>query len=266
MPPWHPHPDVWALVLVLGGGYLYAVLHVGPSQDRPSPSGAQVASFLLGVAALWVASDWPIHDLAEQASFSAHTLEHMVQALVAPPLLLLGTPSWLARRLLHPPPLPLVARALTRPLAAFAIFNVTMLAIHWPIVVGLMLRSEPFHLAAHALVVLAGLVMWAPVLSPLPELPRLSPPLQMVYLFAQSILPTIPASFITFAQSPPYRSYQALTPLWGLSVLEDQQLAGLLMKIGGGLILWTAITIIFFRWYLEEQRWDRLERELRRGA
>lgn len=87
----------------------------------------------------------------------------------------------------------------------------------------------------------------------------------MVYLFAQSILPTIPASFVTFASQPIYPFYEGFPSILGLSTLEDQQVSGLLMKIGGGVILWTAIAVIFFRWWGEEQRWDRIERELRRS-
>ena len=259
MPAWHPHPDVWLLVGLLAGAYLAAVV---TGKHRVAP--AQAASFLLGMAALWLADDWPLHDLAE-SSFGAHTVEHLVQALVAPPLLLLGIPTSMARALLRPRPLLLAVRTLTRPIPAFVLFNGTMLAMHWPLVVEQMLRSESFHLVAHLVIVLTGLVMWTPVLSPLAEVPRLSPPLQLVYLFAQSILPTIPASFITFAQAPPYTVYEGLTPLFGLSVLEDQQIGGLLIKLVGGAILWTAIAIIFFRWYVEEQRWDRIERDLRRA-
>ncbi|MGH8934935.1 MAG: cytochrome c oxidase assembly protein [Acidimicrobiia bacterium] len=259
MPAWHPHPQVWLLIGLLAGGYLAAA---ATGKQRLAP--AQAASFLLGVGMLWLADDWPLHDLAG-ASFGAHTVEHLIQALVAPPLLLLGIPAWMARALLRPRPVLAAVRTLTRPIPAFVLFNGVMLAMHWPLVIEQMLRSESFHLAAHTVIVLTGLVMWAPVLSPLPEIPRLSPPLQLLYLFAQSILPTIPASFITFAQAPPYTVYEGLAPLFGLSVLEDQQIGGLLIKLLGGAILWTAIAIIFFRWYVEEQRWERIERDLRRA-
>lgn len=267
LPAWHPHLEVWILVGTLAGAYLYAIRRIGPhlAKGGQPVAGWQIASFLAGLAALWAVSDWPVHDLADSASFGIHSLEHLVQGLIVPPLLLMGTPGWLAREIIPARLLPVV-RAVTRPLPAFLAFNALMLAFHWPVVVTAMLRSEPFHLAAHAAMVVAGLVMWMPVLSPLREVPRLSPPLQCVYLFAQSILPTIPASFLTFAEAPIYRVYVDLQPVFGFSVLEDQQVAGLLMKIGGGLVLWTAIAIVFFRWWAEEQRWDRLERELRRSS
>jgi putative membrane protein len=110
-----------------------------------------------------------------------------------------------------------------------------------------------------------------PVLSPLPEIPRLSPLPRMLFLFSQSIVPTLPASFLTLGSTPLYRYYESVPHLWGLSTLEDQRLAGLIMKIGAGLVLWLIIAVIFFRWAGEEdrriaarRRWQDLDRELSR--
>jgi putative membrane protein len=96
--------------------------------------------------------------------------------------------------------------------------------------------------------------MWWPVLGPIPDLPKLTPLMGMGYLFLQSLIPTIPASFLTFADEPVYEIYETLPRLWGLSALDDQLIAGLIMKIGGGAVLWTAIAVIFFRWAFEEER------------
>jgi putative membrane protein len=90
--------------------------------------------------------------------------------------------------------------------------------------------------------------------SPLPEIPRLAPPTRMVFLFLQSIVPTLPASFLTFGTTPLYRFYEKVPHLWGMSTLDDQQVAGLIMKIGAGLLLWMIIAVIFFRWAGEEDR------------
>ena len=51
---------------------------------------------------IWLASDWPLHDLAENYLYSAHMVEHLLISLVAPPMLLLGIPDWLTRSLLRP--------------------------------------------------------------------------------------------------------------------------------------------------------------------
>jgi putative membrane protein len=76
---------------------------------------------------------------------------------------------------------------------------------------------------------------------------------------------------LTFGSSPLYRFYEHVPHLWGLSTLDDQRIAGLIMKIGGGLLLWLVIAVIFFRWAGEEDRriaarrqWQDLDRELSR--
>jgi len=93
--------------------------------------------------------------------------------------------------------------------------------------------------------------------------------LRAVFLFLQSIVPTVPASFLTFGSAPLYRGYEDFPHLWGLTTLEDQRVAGLIMKIGAGVLLWALIAVIFFRWAAEEDRrnlprqtWQDLDRNL----
>lgn len=269
---WHPHPDVWLLVALLGGGYAWAVRRVGPKVVHPVErvvSRRQVGAFAAGLASILVVSTWPVHDLGERL-FSAHMVEHLVLALVAPPLLLGGTPAWLWRRLLQP--VLGAARFVTRPLIALLLFNGVLAVLHAPFVVELMLRSEAAHLGLHGLLFGSALVMWAPVLNPLLELPRLSYPARMFYLFLQSLVPTIPASFLTFGDTVIYRFYETVPELWGISAITDQRMAGLLMKIGGGFLIWGFITVYFFKWFALEDRegldvleWDKVERDLDRA-
>ena len=101
------------------------------------------------------------------------------------------------------------------------------------------------------------------------EVARLVAPLRMAFLFLQSVVPTIPASFLTFGSHPLYRRYESLPKLWGLTALNDQLIAGLIMKLGAGLMLWGLIAVIFFRWAAAEERRNRpgpglhdLDREL----
>jgi putative membrane protein len=75
----------------------------------------------------------------------------------------------------------------------------------------------------------------------------------MLYLFLQSIVPTVPASFLTFGSRPLYHYYEELPRLWGVGALADMQAAGMVMKIFNGLLLWAVIAIVFFRWYDREE-------------
>lgn len=264
----HAHPDVWLIVVLLVGGYLAALRFLVPPERAHEPATqVQKLAFFAGAAVLWIGSDWPMHELSEDALFSAHMVQHTLYSLVAPPLLLLGVAAWLMRRIVAPV-FPVV-RFVTRPLIALAIFNTVIVVTHWPPLVNLSVTSEMAHFFLHVVLVTSAMVMWWPVIDPLPELKRLQPPSKMLYLFLQSIVPTVPASFLTFADTPLYSAYVDLPRLWGISAVTDQMMAGLIMKIVGGLLLWGVIAFLFFKWYAEEQRasdgsvaWDDFEREL----
>ena len=105
-PTWHPHVDTWLLVIALAAAYAVTVARVGPhhvAPGRPPVTKLQAVCFSLGVAAVWVASDWPVHDIAEELNYSMHMVQHLVLSMVAAPLLLLGTPAWMLRAILRPP-------------------------------------------------------------------------------------------------------------------------------------------------------------------
>jgi putative membrane protein len=210
--------------------------------------------------------------VAEQSLYSAHMVQHLVLSMVATPLLLLGTPGWLLRAILRPPSLAFRSvRALARFLPALVMFNVVLVLTHWPALVNASLRTGLAHFLVHALIFVSALIVWLPVVSPLPEIPRLSPPGRMAFLFLQSVVPTVPASFLTFGSAPLYRFYETVPQLWGLSTVDDQRLAGLIMKIGAGILLWMLIAVTFFRWFADEERdtaarakWQDLDREVTR--
>lgn len=251
----HIHLDTIGLVVALAVGYSYGLRHLA---EQYAPRGEPVittrrrAAFYAGLGALFIVSSWPVHDIGEQSLFLFHMLEHITISLVVPPLLIWGTPWWLLRALLRRA-LPAL-RILTRPFVALVLFNSVLGLIHVPAVVDLMLSSNLFHFVAHTSLFVTAVLMWFPVLGAIPDLPHLQPFNKMGYLFLQSLVPTLPASFLTLGDSPLYPVYESFPRLWGLSAHADQVLAGLLMKFGGGFILWGAITAVFFRWYAEEQR------------
>jgi putative membrane protein len=271
-PAWEPHPDVLLIVGMIVAGYAIALTRIGP---RTLPPGAPVATrfqvtcFGLGAFAMLLAAEWPMHDLAEGYLYSVHMVQHLVLTMVVAPLLLLGTPGWLARWLLQPAGLFRSVRWLSRFIPALIVFNLVIVLVHWPAMVDLTLRNGLAHFIAHVVLLLSAFIIWMPIVSPLPEIPRLQAPLRMAFLFLQSVVPTIPASFLTFGTRPLYRRYESLPKLWGISALDDQLIAGLIMKIGAGLLLWALIAVIFFRWAAAEERRNRpgpgladLDREL----
>jgi putative membrane protein len=99
---------------------------------------------------------------------------------------------------------------------------------------------------------ISGLVFWMPVLGPLPELEPLPYPGRMVYLIANVFIPTVPAAFLTYARYPIYSLYELAPPVGTLSTVEDQQIAGMIMKIVGGFIVFGTASVLFFKWSKSE--------------
>ena len=245
------HPEVWLLVAFLVGAYAYTMWVIGPRAVGP---GQQVVSrlnlicFVGAMLVLWGASDWPVHDISEEYLYSVHMLQHMTLSYFLPPLALLATPTWLARTIIGDGRVYRGMRGLTHPVVAAVLFNGTVMIVHIPLLVNASVNggNAPLHYGMHVLLVSTSLLMWMPVCGPIPEF-RISAMGSMIYLFLQSVVPTIPAAWLTFAEDVVYKSYDTPLRLWGISAVEDQQLAGAAMKVGGGFYLWTIIVFLFFK-------------------
>ena len=270
---WHPHYDVWIVLAAVGIGYWLAITRLGDASKvagKPPATTKQIVSFYVGLAVLWIGADFPLHELSEDYLFSMHMVQHTLFMLVAPPFLLMGLPTWLLRKMMEPRWVWRAARVVTKPVFGLAAFNLIIVITHWPTIVNASVGSEPVHFLVHFVVFFTAFFMWWPVIAPVPELARLSEPAKMVYLFMQSVIPTVPASFLTFASTPIYSAYEKFPRLWGMDVVTDLRVSGLIMKLGGGLLLWLAIAILFFRWSAREERqqheevtWEDFEHELK---
>jgi putative membrane protein len=251
---WHGHPDALVGLALFEGAYL---LGVGPLRERyglaESVDPRQVATFTLGVLVIFFSLVSPVHALADRYLFSAHMFQHVLLTLVAPPLLILGTPDWLLRPLLRPTTLFIAARLFTHPVMAFTLFNVVFSIWHVPGLYDLSVTNHGIHIAEHLLFMSTAMLMWWPVASTMPELPRLSYPLQMIYFFLLSIAQLIVFAPITFSSAPLYRWYVEAPRVWAVTPLVDQQIGAIIMKIGGGALFITLMIVAFFRWYKREE-------------
>jgi len=252
---WSPRPffGVWLLVALLAAlHWLFRKLAGAPAdplgRSRDRKGGWAWAG---GVLALWIALDWPVGALSGYLA-SAHMLQYLLTALVAPPLLLLGVPVGAWRKLASRPGVVRVIRFATHPLIALAIFQLILFYTHLPSVVDRLMVTPLGSFAIDTLWLVGGLIFWWPVVAPVPARQRFGYPLKMGYLFLSTVLNTMPYAFLTFGELPFYGVYELAPPVGFLAAREDQQVAGLMMKVGGGLILWTAITIQFFLWYGRE--------------
>lgn len=249
--PWRfqAHPEVWLLMLSLIASYVYMVRVIGPKAvpvgQRPV-STKQIACFTAGLGLLWFGSDWPVHDIGEQYLYSVHMLQHMIFSYFAPPLLLLSLPTWMARTLLGTGRTYRTASFMAKPVVAGLWFNAVIMVTHIPGIVNTSTENAVLHYSLHFVLVTAALMMWMPICGPIAEW-RLGPGGKCVYLFLMSVVPTVPAGWLTFAEGVVYKHYNEPVRVWGLSVTNDQQIAGAIMKLGGSTFLWGIIIFVFFK-------------------
>ncbi len=268
--PYIFHGEVWALIVgALALGW-YGVRVIQPRAIElgyPAITRKQKTLYLAAVATMWVMSDYPIHDVAENYLYVVHMVQHMFLSMIIPALFVLSMPRWLlelvipqdstAWRLLH---------KYTRPLWGLLIFNALTVTLHFPITVQVSADSGALHFLLHLMVFMAGLIMWMPVIGPIKEW-HIAPLGKCMYLFAMSIVPTVPSGFLIFAEGIVYDHYgDAPFRMWGLSTLTDQTAAGLVMKLGGGFLLWAIIVVIFSRWASAESRKEDEARRARQKA
>jgi putative membrane protein len=245
---WDLHRSVVIGLAALGGLYVFLG---GLRTPRP-----HVASFAGALVVLFVALNGPLHNLSDRYLFSAHMAQHLLLTLVFPPLLLYGTPASVVRPLLKPRWVMALGRFVTRPLWAALLFTAPITIWHAPALYEAALRNHTLHIVQHLIFLATAVVMWWPVLSPVPELPRIPHLLQMLYLFLLGIPMSITGALITLSSSVLYPFYTAAPRVWNLSPMDDQQIGGLLMWVLGGLMLWIVMTVIWFRYSVWDQRTD----------
>jgi putative membrane protein len=255
LPPYELHLDVYLIAAIWSLLYAMAFVRLAPKLGRSSrPSRFELTNHICAVLTFIVGSTWPIHDVSEKSMYFVHMIQHLSFVNLLTIFVIFSVPNWLARYIFVRKYVLVVMRYCTRFIPATIIFNLLIVIFHWPAFVDETLSSGVVHFFAHFAMVIGFIIVWMVVLSPVPELSRPTPLVQMIFLFFQSIIPTIPASFLTLGTKPLYRIYESLPKLFSMSPIEDQQAAGLIMKIGQGLLIWCMICVIWFSWSNNEKK------------
>ncbi|HZU78143.1 MAG TPA: cytochrome c oxidase assembly protein [Dehalococcoidia bacterium] len=218
----------------------------------------RAVSFAAGMLTLAAALLSPLDGLSS-ALFSAHMAQHLLLLAVAPPLLVLGLPQLVAFWALpHPSRRRLggwwlrhrAARAAWRgvshPVSVWLLAAAALWIWHLPPLFDAALRSEPVHAAEHLCFVLTASLFWWTALQPRGRR-RLSAALATPYIIAMALQSTVLGVLLTVSAAPWY-AYSSATAAWGLTPNQDQQIAGLVMWIPGGVIYLAAACALFVSW------------------
>lgn len=259
---WSLEPSIIGGCLGLMAGYLWLASHPLPVQgegDDPGEMDVVAAGcFLAGVNVLLLSLISPLDVLSDEYLFSAHMLQHMLLVMIVPPLLLLGLPAPLTRRLLSWRPVAALERVVRNPVLAWSMSMATLWIWHIPALYNAALYSERIHVLEHVSFILTAVVFWWPVLAPVRG-PRLSPLACVAYLFLGAVVSGLLGIILTFADPALYPAYTGtadplgilpvLRDQWGLTPAFDQQMGGLLMWVAGSTIFLVAILRSVVDWY-----------------
>lgn len=259
---WTFDPTVWlpaiaALLLWRAGVARANRAHPGHPVER-----RRTTFWVAGVAVVVFALDSGV-GLYDTTLFSDHMVQHMLLTMIAPPLLLLAGPITLLlqassaetrKRWVLPFLHARVVRFLSFPVVAWLLFAAVMWGTHFSPLFDASLENVWLHSLEHALYLSTALLFWWPVVGPDPSPWRLTPAVRPMYVGLQMTQNTFLAVAIYFAPAPLYLHYATTVRSWGPTPLEDQQLAGGIMWMGGDLVFLSAVFLLVAAWMRHEDR------------
>jgi len=236
------------LILILTAGlYLRGWLRLRSFYQNRIPAW-RGGSFLLGIFLIWVAVASPIAGTAPEL-LTGHMVQHLLLMTFAAPLIWVGEPMiafvhGMPKRvqdamapLLRWRPTQVLGNAITHPAACWLGAAGALVGWHIPALFALGMESPVWHAIMEMSFLVTGLLFWWPVFQPWPSLKRPGW-LIVFYLFLATLPCDILSGFLVFCDRVVYPGYVNSLQPFGLSPLQDQQLAGALM--------WTVVTVIYF--------------------
>jgi cytochrome c oxidase assembly factor CtaG len=198
-----------------------------------------VEVFAGACAASLVALTWPLADLAAHWSLTALVLQRLILVLAVAPMLILGLPYDVVERITRPAAVDALLSRCQRPATAIGLVTVLIVGPMTPPVVEAQSSSTVLRAALEVTSVVAGLILWIPVLGRVPGIPRLRPMLRFGYLAAQAVVPAFLSFALILSPHPLYPTFAGSHAAIDLRPLNDQQIAGFVSKLTMLIVLLT---------------------------
>ena len=256
---WSGNPAILVPMIILAIWYVRGVhrLRMG-RRGRPLVGTGRIAAFVSALLAVFVALLSPI-DAWSEGLFTAHMIQHLALIVVAAPLfalaaptpvLLAGLPRGWRRKVLRIwrwPPVRGAVHGLFHPAVVWLAFCGTIVFWHIPAPYRWALRGGPLHAVEHLSFLLAALLFWTVVLDRSPRR-RLDYAATLVFIVTVALLSDLPGALMLLAPRPFFASSAAAAAAWGLTPLQDQQLAGVIMWVPMSFAFIGAGIWVFLRW------------------
>jgi cytochrome c oxidase assembly factor CtaG len=248
---WRPLIGVWVSLALLVWAYRALLGRTDESGESAGLRKCRRISFGAAVFLLWASLDWPLGPLGATYLASVHMVQFLAVGVAAPPLLLLAIPPKAYEKLLPHERLMKVLDQITHPVVAFVIFNILMTLSHWPGVVDTLMPTQLGSFVIDAVWMAGGLIFWWPLIAPVPARPGFHPLAKIACLALNAFLIRPPFAMMIFSENPIFAIYE-LAPPPATDALDDQQLAGAVMKIGVAWIMFAGVLVIFRKWMVDE--------------
>lgn len=263
---WNMDPAALIALLLLALGYALAI---GPLRARIPESEpvapTRIALFLGGWVSLTLSIISPLDTLGRYYLFSAHTAQLFIIITLSAPLLMAGLPDWLTHRLLPSERLREAGGGLKFSVIAVLLFNGLILLWHIGPLYETALHNPVWHDMQLLTFVAAGALTWWPLLTPANRQIRLTSPLQILYLAAESLPLDVFGVFTIFAQGILYHTYAVAPRLWGISAALDQQFGGGILAVPGNILDVILMSVVFFAWIERMERAQRAHERIADG-
>lgn len=250
--PLHWHTEPLLLLTILGAIWAYAVL-TGPMRQKIAPGipypTAKAVLFYSGIVLGYLTVGSPIDQLGEDYLFSVHMIQHMMLVYLVPPLLLLGTPGWLADWALTPCLTRKAWKFLSNPVVAGFSFTLIYTAWHIPVLYESALHTKWIHVLEHWTMFLPALFIWWGIASPSRIVPPLPYGVRMLYVFLLMVGQLPVFGFLTLSEEILYPTYEFAPRIFPIGPLEDQILGGVIMKVTNMVVSMLLLAFCFYRWY-----------------
>jgi len=246
---WTLDPTVYAGLVALYFGQAWLARGVHDAERKHS------LYFGVGLITVWVALETPIDTIADHYLDSVHMFQHVLLGFVAPPLMLLGLSPGMVARLVKVPGV----RAITEPIPAQLIAGVVMIVWHVPALYEATLYSEGLHVTEHLAFIVAGILLYWPILQATSAHARwqMSPGAKLLYMLVATLPQDAVALALIFSRAPFYEYYTHVPRLVGsLSPIVDQTVAGAVLMLFGKATIAIAAITVFVRWFSNEHSAD----------
>ncbi|MBF0706803.1 cytochrome c oxidase assembly protein (plasmid) [Alkalihalobacillus hwajinpoensis] len=252
---WNPYLFVLLILLAILF-FRYIITQSKSNKVQKHSQKKKTILFILALVFYFIAEGSPLKAYGHYL-FSFHMTSMAISYLIVPPLLLLSIPKWVFQPILKTKILKKSISFFTHPIVSVILFNVVLSFYHIPVIFDYIMSSMVYMHFMNYVLLLLAFFFWWPLVSPLPELNEVSHIKKLGYIFAAGVLLTPACALIIFSKELLYETYRNAPTIFRIfQPLDDQQAAGIIMKIIQEIVYGIALCVIFMSWSKKEKRQD----------